>query len=112
VTMHHITSCAQKGHWAHDVMWCIVTGMAIDERRQHECGLIEHYLARLRQHGVAAPGFDAAWLAYRQNVMYGVACGVANPYDMQNEEVTCVSDERILTAVADLDTLGCLARDG
>lgn len=96
--------CAQKAHWAHDVMWTIVCGMTIDERRRHERHLIEHYLAELARHGVAAPGFDEAWLAYRQCAMYGVSCGVANPYDMQNEEVTRTSAERILAAVEDLET--------
>jgi len=100
--------CVQKGHWAHDVMWSIVCGMDTEQRRRHERDLIEHYLGELARHGVAAPSFDEAWLAYRQNVMYGVSCGVANPYDMQNEEVTCISAERILAAAADLDTVRCL----
>lgn len=95
--------CAQQGHWAHDVMWTIVCAMTVADRRRHERHLIEHYLAELARHGVAAPGFDEAWLAYRQNLMYGVSCGVANPYDMQSEEVTCISAERILAAVTDLE---------
>lgn len=96
--------CAQKGHWAHDVMWTIVCGMEIEERRRHERELIRHYLTELVRHGVQPPGFDDAWLAYRQSAMYGVACGVANPYDMQDEEVTRIAAERILAAVDDLET--------
>ncbi len=101
--------CAQKGHWAHDVMWLIVCGMETDERRRNEQALVRSYLRRLSDAGVAAPDFDEAWLAYRQNMIYGVACSVANPYDMQSETVTRISAERILAAVADLavvDSLG------
>jgi hypothetical protein len=100
--------CAQQGHWAHDVMWAIVCAMGIEERRHHERPLIEHYLAELAHHGVTAPPFDEAWLAYRQNVMYGVSCGVANPYDMQTEEVTRLSAERILAAAVDLESARAL----
>jgi hypothetical protein len=82
--------------------------MATDERRKHERALLERYLARLAGAGIQAPGFDEAWLAYRQNMMYGVACGVGNPYDMQSETVTCISAERILAAVTDLDVLRSL----
>lgn len=96
--------CAQKANWAHDVMWTIICGMATEERRTHERPLLRHYLAELAHHGAPAPDFDDAWLAYRQCAMYGVSCGVANPYDMQSEEVTCISAERILAAVTDLET--------
>lgn len=96
--------CAQKANWAHDVMWTIICGMTTEERRKHERLLLRHYLDELARHGAPAPDFDDAWLAYRQCAMYGVSCGVANPYDMQSEEVTCISAERILAAVTDLET--------
>lgn len=100
--------CAQKGNWAHDVMWLIVCGMDIEERRRHERDLLRHYLDRLSRAGVAAPAFADAWLAYRQNMIYGVACSVANPYDMQSETVTRISAERVLAALDDLDVPGSL----
>lgn len=95
--------CAQKGNWAHDVMWLIVCGMEIEERRRNERELLRHYLGRLSGARVVAPAFDDAWLAYRQNMIYGVACSVANPYDMQSETVTRISAERVLAAVDDLN---------
>ena len=100
--------CVQKGHWAHDVMWLIVCGMGIEERRRNEQALVEYYLRRLSDAGVTAPEFEEAWLSYRQNMIYGVACSVANPYDMQSEAVTRISAERVLAAVADLDVVNSL----
>jgi hypothetical protein len=82
--------------------------MDIDDRRLHERSLIQHYLAERARLGVPATSFDEAWLAYRRNLVYGVSCGVANPYDMQNEEVTALSAARILAAVQDLEPLRCL----
>lgn len=100
--------CTARGHWAHDVMWIIVSAMDIEARRAHERDLLEHYLGQLSACGAPAPRFDEAWLAYRQNMMHGMSSSVANPYDMQSETVTRLSAERVLAAIEDLDVLESL----
>jgi hypothetical protein len=49
-----------------------VSGLDIESRRAWEHDLLRLYLDRLGENGGKAPGFDDAWLHYRQQVFHGL----------------------------------------
>jgi len=57
-------------------------------RREHEQALVKRYCDGLAVQGVSAPGFDAAWLAYRRAILYNwvYAAVVAGTLDASNEK--------------------------
>ena len=61
----------QRGHWSVDVAYHLGTVLSIEDRRAHEVELLEHYLAELAAHGVAAPSFAEAWDAYTLGFTWG-----------------------------------------
>jgi len=97
-----------RGPWADDVTYFLVGSLSVEERRKYERELLQHYLACLgAQRGVVAPGFDDAWLAYRQQVMHGFMW-VATPPQMQPDDIVAANTERFCAALEDLETLRAL----
>lgn len=106
--------CMVKGQWACDFSYALASALTIEDRRAWESGLLKLYLERLRSHGVAAPSFDQAWLAYRQQMMhplfnwiYTIGAGAMQP-NMQPDDISLLNIERMTQAIVDLDTLGSL----
>ena len=99
-----------RGQWAHDVTYLLVTSLDTNFRRKHERELIDHYLDRLRAHGVAsAPDREAAWLLYRQAAIWGFLIGwMICPTENYGEEILQANLERLIAAVEDLDTFAAL----
>lgn len=98
-----------KGRWAHDVTYLLVSGLAPDERRAHERDLLAHYLGELRRRGVDAPDFEAAWLLYRQSVVWGLVIGwLITPPQNYGEAITAENVSRQVTAAQDLETFRAL----
>lgn len=107
--------CTLRGNWAVDFAYAIASGLTIEQRREWERDLLEFYLDRLKAAGGDAPGFDAAWLQYRQQIFQGVFAWVGTlgqgrmQPDMQPRDISLANVERILQAVADLESLDALA---
>lgn len=104
-----------RGHWAIDVSYALVVGLATEDRRSWEQDLLRRYVAKLKEYGVTAPpSFEQALLDYRRNPMHAYAFGVftnGQPWylpELQPEEYTLRSLERIVVALDDLGTLDAL----
>lgn len=55
-----------------DANYCIMTGLSIEERRDHQRDLLLYYLDGLAQGGVApVPGFEDIWLEYGRALVWG-----------------------------------------
>jgi aminoglycoside phosphotransferase (APT) family kinase protein len=97
-----------QGCWALDVCYLIVTALTPDDRRDHEAPLLRGYLDALVGLGVDPPGFDDAWLRYRQNILWGIMMWLITPDGVHSDEVQDLSLVRCLEAGKDLDTMGAL----
>ncbi|WP_176598604.1 MULTISPECIES: phosphotransferase family protein [Sphingobium] len=96
------------GHWAHDVAYFLVGALSVEDRRCGEIDLLQHYLAELHRHGIAVPGWDEAWLAYRRDVIHGYVSWFLTPSDMQPVETLAAFAERYHAAMVDHDTMRLL----
>ena len=98
-----------RGRWAHDVTYLMVTGLTPEDRRAHERSLLSHYLDALRRRGVEAPDAEAAWLLYRQSVVWGLVIGwLITPPRNYGEAITAANLTRLVTAAQDLETFRAL----
>lgn len=100
-----------RGLWAYDLAYIMTTALTVEVRRTHEAALIRHYLDRLAATGVQAPGFDEAWLAYRQQAFYPcfawlltIGRGALQPR-MQTDATSLALLERTFNAIVDLKSL-------
>jgi aminoglycoside phosphotransferase (APT) family kinase protein len=94
--------------WAWDVSYFLVSALEIDECRRCERDLIKHYLCRLTSHGVSAPRFDDAWLAYRQWNAYGLFVKIVNPDYFKPREINVAWMSRHVAAAEALETFESL----
>jgi hypothetical protein len=106
--------CVARGGWALDVAYAFMSGLTVEDRRAWERELLEYYLERLCAAGVDPPGFDDAWLQYRQQTFHGLAfwlitigAGRLQP-DMQPVEISRANLSRMTAAVVDLNSFGAL----
>lgn len=90
--------------WADDVAYFLVGVLGVEERRASEQDLLGHYLQALAAAGAPAPGFDDAWLAYRQHHLHGLMFALCPP-EMQPPEVCTLMGDRYATAAIDHQTL-------
>jgi len=99
-----------RGRWAQDVTYLLVTGLATEVRRRDERDLLTHYVERLRAHGVAdAPGAEEAWWLYRQAAVWGFLLGwLICPLENYGEEILRANLERLTAALEDLETFDAL----
>jgi len=99
-----------RGRWAHDFTYLLITGLASEDRRKHERGLLHFYLDELRWHGVESPPEpNDAWLRYRQAAIWGLVIGwLITPTENYGEAITTANISRLVTAVRDLETLEAL----
>jgi Phosphotransferase enzyme family len=88
-----------------EVTYHLVGALDVVDRRRAERELLRHYLGALAAHGVAAPGFDAAWEAYRREVAYGLFIFLINETRFQTEAVNAAYTGRFGAAALDLDTV-------
>lgn len=106
--------CTLRGNWATDFAYAIMSALTIEQRREWERDLLEFYLDRLKAAGGDAPGYNEAWLQYRQQTFQGVFAWVGTlgqgkmQPDMQPRDISLANVERILQAVADLESLDSL----
>jgi hypothetical protein len=99
-----------RGCFAHDVNYLICTALPTEIRRAEERGLLAHYLAELRDHGVTdAPTADEAWEWCRRAVIWGLVIGwLITPPENYGTAITVANTERMVAAVADLDAFAAL----
>jgi aminoglycoside/choline kinase family phosphotransferase len=99
----------RKGPWAHDVNYCVVSSVDMLDRRAWERDLLQHYLGALQSHGVSPPALEEAWLAYRQQTVYGLYYWLVNPIEFQVEVNNCAVASRFAFAAIDHGTFELLA---
>ncbi len=106
-----------KGEWALDFSYALSVNLPTERRREWERDLLERYLTRLGEEGVSAiPGFDEAWLRYRQQpfhvlifALLTVGAGRFQP-DMQPRDYMFRCLERIGAFVEDHQSLDAVPR--
>jgi hypothetical protein len=104
----------QQGGWGYDFTFMVGSACEPDDRRAWERDLLELYLDQLAAAGGKAPGFDEAWLVYRQQLPYGLSAwaftiGRAAYQPKMHPESTCrAMIRRLSSAVDDLGSLGAL----
>src|SRR3546814_9209759 len=76
-------------------------------RRLHERRLLERYLETLHALGAAAPSADAAWLLYRQHMIWAYMW-VLCPVQLQAEAICTINATRAVAAIDELGTLEAL----
>jgi hypothetical protein len=96
------------------VSYLITSSLDIVDRRSWEAALLQHYLGRLRDHGIDAPGFDAAWYRHRREQIYGYIVFMVNGDGSQywTEPANTVCAARFAMAVEDLETVKAIEREG
>lgn len=95
-------------HWSLDVSYFIIAALDLPDRRRWEGGLLQHYLACLASHGIAAPSFESAWLDYRRDVVWGLLIWMLNGTEFQTESNNTAAATRFAMAMIDHDTFGIL----
>ena len=98
----------RRGAWSIDVSYFLIAGLDLVDRRRWEAALLQHYLACLELHGIAAPRFDAAWAAYRRDVIWGLLIWMLNSSRFQTEANNTAAATRFAMAMIDHDTFGML----
>lgn len=93
--------------YAKDLAYFIASALTVEDRRKHERDLIAGYLQALHKRGGPNISLDDAWAEYRVQMLQGMVWIVVTE-NMQPIEVIETLNERYLTAMRDLDTLGAL----
>lgn len=102
-------SLLRWGSWAHDVGYYLQSALSVEQRREWENDLIDHYVAQLARRGGPVLSRDAAWDAYAIQPLYGFLTWMATFPEMQGEETCRTTVSRFATAAIDLGTLDRLA---
>lgn len=99
-----------RGRWAHDVTYIMVTALDIEYRRRHERDLLAYYLDRLGAAGVrTVPEMEEAWQLYRQTAIWGFLIGwMITPVENYGEAILRANLERLTAALEDLETFALL----
>jgi hypothetical protein len=102
-----------KGNWAIDVSYAISAALTTTDRRDWQHDLLRLYLEELAMAGGKAPSFEAAWLAYRQQMMHGFIFWtytflVGKVSTLQPDAHVRLLIRRIGQAMVDLQTLDSL----
>ena len=100
-----------------DVSYLLTMAMNVEDRRNHERDLLQHYLAEREAMGASAIGLDEAWLAHRQQAAYNVpaSCQVVLFPDDASPRRQVFADaflERALVSIDDLESVQALRDAG
>lgn len=94
----------RRGSWGYDLGYCLMSVLAIDDRRAWERDLLARYFERLREHGVAVvPSAEEGWRHYRRQSAYGLVAWLETLGlgDFQEIEVTSETVRRFGQAAKD-----------
>ncbi|KAM0417178.1 hypothetical protein ACHAPT_012815 [Fusarium lateritium] len=99
--------CIYRGSAIHDVAYFVAGSLSIDDRRENEGQLFQHYLDILHQKG--GPRFDKEelWDEYRKHTLHGFIWSLALS-EMQPRELVDAMTSRYCAAIIDLKTLELL----
>ena len=103
-------SCV-RGGWARDIAYALASHLRIEDRREWERDLVVRHGERLAEAGVARPGPEEAFLAYRQQMMHALWMWIGTVGrhrmmpDMQPADLSYETVRRTAAAVVDLETL-------
>lgn len=103
-----LDSQPRLGAWSIDVSYFLIAGLDLVDRRHWEGALLQHYLSCLSAEGINPPGFDAAWAAYRRDVVWGLLIWLLNGSHFQTEANNTAAAARFAMAMIDHDTFGAL----
>ncbi|KAK8118761.1 uncharacterized protein PG998_003387 [Apiospora kogelbergensis] len=90
-----------------DVPYFIVGALTVADRREHEVGLVEHYLSTLAALGGPRFARGEVWDEYRKHAMHGFMWALTDPR-MQPNDVVFAMVERYTAAMVDHGTLALL----
>jgi len=91
----------RRSPWVQDVAYHLTASLDLLDRPQWEEALLAHYLRCLSEHGVAhPPSFQAAWDAYRNELVYGLFIFLVNETAFQSEATNTAYAARFGAAVA------------
>ncbi len=93
-----------------EVAYHITSALDLADRRCWEEGLLQHYLDALSVLGVDVPGWEQAWLQYRQLITYGLFIFLINETRFQTEAVNTAYAARFGAAMLDHDVMNLLAK--
>jgi hypothetical protein len=102
------------GGWSYDVAYLLATALEVEDRRDWEGELLEHYLACLAAAGGGRLSREAAWAAYRRATiypyfawLYTLGRGRLQPA-FQPREVSLTMIARVAAAIDDLGSFAAL----
>lgn len=98
----------RRAPWQNEVAYFLGAALDLPDRRRWEGALLEHYLGALAGLGIAAPGFDRAWLLYRRDLVWGFFIWFLNHWDFQTEPRNTAAATRFAMAMLDHDVYGLL----
>ncbi|KAK8051173.1 hypothetical protein PG993_002558 [Apiospora rasikravindrae] len=90
-----------------DVPYFITGALTVQDRREHEVGLVEHYLDSLAALGGPRLRREEVWDEYRRHMMHGFVWALTDPH-MQPKDVIFAMVERYTAAMVDHGTLALL----
>jgi len=98
----------QQGEWALDIAYHVASVLTPEDRRIHECGLLDHYRHELKAKGGPDLDRDHAWVRYRSAMLYGYYLWTIT----RKVEAPVILEfvRRLGLAVADLDSFALVER--
>lgn len=99
--------CIHRGSAVHDVAYFIAGSLSIDDRRENDGQLFQHYLDTLHQKGGPKYDKEELWDEYRKHTLHGFVWSLVPP-EMQPRELGDAMARRYCAAIMDLKTLELL----
>lgn len=100
---------ARPEHWPIGLTYFLLCSLDVIDRRRWDRALIEHFVGRLKAHGVAhPPSVEEAWFLYRCATFYPVVTWLNNSGIWQPEAINTVNAVRAAFAAVDHDAMGLL----
>ncbi|CZR53550.1 uncharacterized protein PAC_03429 [Phialocephala subalpina] len=90
-----------------DVAYFIGGALTIEDRRNHERRLLQHYLGSLKAQNGPSFTVDEVWPDYRRNHLHGFFWALTSP-KMQRKDRVIAMTERHITAIEDHKTLDAI----
>lgn len=105
-----------RGNWSYDFSYLVSSALTVEDRRNWDEELLTFYLGKLKEAGGEAPEFDAAWLAYRQQMFWpyfgwllSMGRSAVQP-KFQPDSTSLGIIERASHAMMDLDSLAAVTK--
>lgn len=100
--------CSRTEPWANSFAYFVTACIDSTDRKLWDRILVQRYLDGLRRHGVDAPSFEEAWLAYRRAIVFPLYCWIINNSALQPANVNCAYTARTAIAAIELESFEAL----